>query len=159
MSYSPLGAVNVKDIDTVRDAIAKVRDDNTPENYAVLGYEAGKSNNIELVAVGTGGLSEMMQYLTPSFLGYCYVRVISGDRESHRPKFISISYSGEGVSLVKKGKMGTHMSSINQLFVYSHIHVQASSPSELDEADLMQRVKKAGGADYDTGSNKHAYGN
>ena len=157
MSYSRIGAVQVKDEDALRNAIAKVRDDKSEENFVLLGYEEGKSNCIELVATGCGGLAELLTHLTPQFLGYAMVRVISGDKESHRPKFIQISYAGEQIGLVKKGKMGTHISSINQLFGYTHIHVQASSQSDLQEDDLMSRVKKAGGADYDCGSNKYGY--
>lgn len=157
MSYTEVGPVQVKDIDAVKAAVDDVRNDATETNFLVLGYEAGKPNTIELVASGKGGLAEMKTYLAPDFLGYCYLRVISGDLESRRPKFISISFSGENVGLVKKGKMGTHVSAISSLFIYSHIHVQASLPSDLEEEDLMSRVKKASGADYDSGSNRGGY--
>ena len=151
MSYSTVGAIQCKDEQAIRDAVADVRNDATETNFVVLGYEQGKTSSVELLASGTGGLTEMMQYFTPEFLGYGYLRVISGDAESRRPKFIFISFSGASVGLVKKGKMGTHQSSIASLFGYSHISVQASVPEDLVEADLMERVKKASGADYDGG--------
>lgn len=157
MSYTSHGSFQLKDEEAVTAAIKDVRDDAKDTNYVILGYESGKSNCIELVASGSGGLAEVLPYFKPDFMGYSLVRVISGDKESHRPKFIEIIFSGEGISLVKKGKMGTHVSGINQLFGYTHISVQASSPTELDETDLMNRVKKASGADYDSGSNKNGY--
>lgn len=157
MSYTPVGAIQVKDEEAIKAAIADVRSDDKETDYVVLGYEEGKQNCIELVASGTGGISQVLPYLKPDFMGYCLIRVISGDKESKRPKFITISFSGESIGLVKKGKMGTHISGVNTLFGYSHISVQASSPSELSEEDLMNRVKKASGADYDSGSNKDGY--
>ncbi|KAH7821041.1 cofilin/ADF [Monocercomonoides exilis] len=157
MSYTTVGAIQVKNEEEVREVVADIKNDATETNFVVLGYEDGKSNCIQLVAKGTEGIAGVLPLMTPTFMGYAYIRVISGDAESRRPKFIFISFSGESVSLVKKGKMGTHVSSINTLFGYSHIQVQASLPSELDEADLMDKVKKASGADYDSGSNKGGY--
>ena len=157
MSYTPSGAIEVKDIEAIEAAVKDVRDDATETNWVLLGYAPDKQNGIELIGSGSGGLDELKSKLTPEFLGYGYLRVISGDKESKRPKFISISFSGEKVGLVKKGKMGTHVTDVTKLFIYSHIHVQASLPEDLQEDDLMTRVKKASGADYDSGSNKGGY--
>jgi hypothetical protein len=119
--YTTVGPIQLKDEAAIRAAVEDVRNDTTATNFLVLGYEEGKSNAIQLVASGEGGLTDLKTHLAPDFLGYGYLRVISGDQESKRcrikilylrvfrPKFDFITYVGESAPLVKKGKIGTHI--------------------------------------------------
>lgn len=147
--FSTVGPIQLKSESTIRAAVVDVKDDKTPTNFLVLGYVADKPNGIELLAKGSGGLEELKKSLSPTFLGYGFYKVISGDQESKRPKFISISFCGDQAPLVKKGKMGVHVGTIQQIFVYSHLTIQATKVEELVEADILAKVKAVGGVNYD----------
>ncbi|KAK2952079.1 putative cofilin/tropomyosin-type actin-binding protein [Blattamonas nauphoetae] len=157
MTYTTRGPIQVKDEETIAEAVKAIRDDSSQTDLIVLGYDTEKQNAITLIHSGGDGFDGMKSYMQPEFMGYALLRLISGDAESKRTKFVFVSFSGEKVSLVKKGKMGTHVSEVNNLLGYSHISIQASTPAELDLDSIKATLKKAGGADYDTGSNKHGY--
>lgn len=147
--YTPVGPLFFKKEAEIRAAVNDVKNDKTETNFLVLGYCPEKPGAIQLVAKGSGGLEELKKSLSPDFLGYGFYKIIGGDEESKRPKFIQITYTGEKAPLVKKGKMGVHVGTIAQLFVYTHVQMQAVSLADLDEAAILQKVKTVGGANYD----------
>jgi len=79
---------------------------------------------------------------------YGYVRVVSGDSESKRAKFVFISWVGERVGALKRAKVSVHKASVKQVIQSYAIEVHAEKQEELTEDDINTRVRKAGGADY-----------
>lgn len=46
---------------------------------------------------------------------YGYLRVVSGDSESKRSKFVFISWVGEKVGPLKRAKVSVHKASVKQI--------------------------------------------
>lgn len=142
----------------------------------VFGYEG--NSKIVVKGSGTGGLDELKGSLEDDQVHYGYLRVTSGDSESKRSKFVFISWVGEKVGPLKRAKVSVHKASVKQIVQVSFstppplapsfhhpsnarrfnlllfhpqsyaIEVHAEKQDELQEEDILARVRKAGGADY-----------
>jgi hypothetical protein len=64
---------------------------------------------------GAGGLDDLASRFADDQAQYAYIRVISGDQESRRTKFIFISWCGESVGALKRAKMSVHKASVKQV--------------------------------------------
>lgn len=128
------------------EAYADVRDDKTETDWAVFQYEG--NNKIVLQAKGSGGISELVGQLDENSSQYAFLRVISGDSESRRAKFVFISWCGEGVGALKRAKMSVHKASVKTVVRDFAIEIHATSLDELSEEEIVGKVRKAGGADY-----------
>jgi hypothetical protein len=82
----------------------------------VLGYDG--PNKVVLQQKGSGALSEAFQHLDDSQAHFVYGRVISGDEESKRTKFVFISWAGPGLSALKRAKL-SGMSILRCLILFS----------------------------------------
>lgn len=80
---------------------------------AVLG--AGQKK-IVLKAVGKGGHSEMTSFCREDEVLFLFLRLMDGDKESKRVKFVFITFVGEHVGGMPRGRVGSHMSNIKPLF-------------------------------------------
>jgi len=129
----------------VAAAYQEIRTDANATNWILLGYEG---NSIVLQGKGSGGLSEAVNDLKDDQCQYLYLRVISGDQESRRTKFVFISWCGEQVGALKRAKMSVHKASVKSVIKDFGIEMHSTNKEDLSEDDLMQRVKKASGADY-----------
>ena len=132
-----------------------VRSDSTETNWVALGYE-GK-NKIILHGTGTGGHAELMQQFTPDIALFCLLRLTDGDKESVRIKFVFIVYVGDNVGAMAKGRVTTHLSDVKPMFGQFNIELRADNAKECSEDIMRRKLKVAGGADYDTGSNAAGY--
>lgn len=56
---------------------------------AVFGYE-GQTNNLKVVGTGDGGLEEMIDHLSSSYIMYAFCRVI--DTKTSLPKCLLINW-------------------------------------------------------------------
>ena len=82
-----------------------------------LGYEGNAK--IVLQGKGSGGLSELTSEFKDDQCQYAYLRVISGDSESRRTKFVFISWCGEQVGALKRAKMSVHKASVKTVIKVS----------------------------------------
>jgi len=126
-----------------------IRTDSNPTNWAVLGYEG--NSKIVLQGKGSGGLPELAEQLQEDQAQYAYLRVTSGDEESKRTKFVLISWCGEGVVGMKKGVFGNQAQEAALLFKGFHVQLNARNEKDLNENQLIEKLKKATGASYDSG--------
>jgi len=130
----------------LKTAYDEVRSDKSEINWAVFGYEG--ASKIVLQGKGSGGLNEAADTFQNDQAQYAFLRVISGDQESKRAKFVFVSWCGEQVGALKRAKMSVHKASVKQVIKEFSVEVHYTDKAELNEAELLQRVKKAGGADY-----------
>jgi len=124
----------------------EVRSDANDTNWVLYGYEG--NNKIVKQAAGAGGLDELKAELKEDQVQYGYLRVVSGDSESKRAKFVFISWVGERVGPLKRAKVSVHKAGVKQIIQSFAIEVHAEKQEELVEDDILSRVRKAGGADY-----------
>ena len=60
------------------------------------------------------GFDEWHAALKEDEVQFSLVRVVMGDRESKRPKFVFVSWVGSTVSVMKKAKVSIHKSSVKE---------------------------------------------
>jgi len=123
----------------------EVRNDSNDTNWCLFGYEG---NAIVVQGKGSGDLEELKGSLAEDQVQYGYLRVISGDSESKRAKFVFISWVGERVSPLKRAKVSVHKASVKQVIQSYAVEVHAEKPDELNPDEVLAKVRKAGGADY-----------
>mmetsp|Transcript_3847 Transcript_3847/g.5374 ORF Transcript_3847/g.5374 Transcript_3847/m.5374 type:complete len:146 (+) Transcript_3847:97-534(+) len=128
------------------EAYQEVRSDKTNTNWCLFGYEGNAK--IVLQGKGEGGLEELVGHLQADQAQFGYLRVISGDNESKRAKFVLLTWCGQQVGALKRAKISVHKASVKTILKDFAVEVQGDSQDDFTEEIIMQRVRKAGGADY-----------
>ena len=112
----------------------------------VMGYE-GK-NRIVLQGKGSGGLTAFVSNLQDDQCQYGYVRLVAGDTESKRAKFVLFSWCGPNVSILKKAGMSVHKASVKELCRDFGVEIHGDDREDFNEARVMDQVIKSMGANY-----------
>ena len=129
-----------KNKDVLVAAWHSVVDDKSPTNWAVFGYE-GQTNNLKVVGTGDGGLEEMIDHLSSSYIMYAFCRVI--DTKTSLPKCLLINWQGEGVSIVRKGTCANHIRDVEKLLKGAHITLTARSEDDVEVDSIMEKLARA----------------
>jgi hypothetical protein len=66
-------------------------------------------------------------------------------------KFLFLTYVPDALPGLRKMKVQNHKGSVDTFFKYYHVGIPAFSKPELAEKVIVEKLKKAGGADYGTG--------
>ncbi len=144
-----MSGLDAADISAAYDA---VRSDKEPTNWLLISYAGATGSRLALTSTGTGGLSEMAASLDNSEVQYGYVRVeYANDAESTRVKFVLVIWIGEGTKVMRKARVSVESGDVKRVLAHHSIAVTASDVSELEEKDIVARLRKAGGADYNGG--------
>eukprot|EP01132_Coremiostelium_polycephalum_P002652 gene2652-3292_t len=138
---------------TLTSSYQEVLADSNETNWVVFGYDG--PNKIVFRNKGSNGVEELKSELKDDEVLYGYLRVVSGDNESKRAKFVLISWCGESVGPLKRAKLSVHKASVKQIIKNYAVEVHGTKLEEITEEDILTRVKKASGADYSgyTGGN------
>jgi len=140
---------DVKDPKIV-EAYDKVRKNDDDTMWLLLDYENDKSNVLTLTTTGTGDLDELVSKLDPAKASFAYIRVkYSNDDHSFREKFAFITWIGEDVKVMRRARVSVHTADVKHVLRAYSIEVSASSKSDLQLDDIVQRMRRAGGANYD----------
>jgi len=136
------------DKESIRTAYDDVRNDNSDTMWASFKYE-GK----EIIHEGSGvEFDEFKSKFSAEDRGFGYLRITTGDELSKRSKFVFISWCGNEVGGLKRAKLGTDKAFLKQVVQNFAIELQLSEYSELDLETIATEARKAGGANYGTGS-------
>ncbi|KAI1487827.1 hypothetical protein F5X96DRAFT_680974 [Biscogniauxia mediterranea] len=129
-----------------------VRSDKDETNWLLISYASAVGDKLVLSATGTGGLAELRSRLDDGQAQYGYVRVeYANDTESRRVKFALVIWIGENTKVMRKARVSIESGAIKRVLAHHSIQVDARDKSDLDEADVVARLRKAGGADYNGG--------
>jgi len=134
----------------LKQAYEDVRSDKNPTTWAVFGYESPKK--VVLNATGQGGWAEFENTFDDGVVQFGFVRVTTGDNESKRAKFVFVSWIGSSVGPLARAKVSVHKASVKEVVRDFACEIHAETRDELDEAKVLDKVTKAGGANYGTGS-------
>nr|XP_022342007.1 coactosin-like protein [Crassostrea virginica] len=136
------------DKQAIRDAYEEVRNDSSDTNWAVLKYDGS-----EIVLGSTGSsFEDFASNFTDDDRIYGFLRVVAGDELSKRTKFALIVWLGKNVSGIKRARMGTDKSSVKEVIRSYAVELMINEKSELNEDFIIEEIKKAGGANYGTGT-------
>ncbi|KKA29692.1 hypothetical protein TD95_001359 [Thielaviopsis punctulata] len=128
-----------------------VRSDKDATNWMLVADIPG-TKKIGLSKTGTGGLAELVSELDDGQVQYAYVRQeYANDSESTRVKFALIIWIGENTKIMRKARVSIESGEVKKVLSHHSIQVDASDKSDLDEKDIIMRLRKAGGADYNGG--------
>ena len=126
-------------------AWGEVVDDKCATNWALFGYE-GQTNHLKFVGKGDGGLAEMAEDLNSGSIMYAFCQV--QDPKTSLPKFILISWQGEGAPVVRKGMCANHIRSVCDFFKGIHVTINARTEEDVDPKLVMDKVCKSTGSAY-----------
>ncbi|KAI1372812.1 actin depolymerizing protein [Hypoxylon crocopeplum] len=144
-----MSGIDAPEILTAYDA---VRSDKDATNWLLLSYAGAVGDKLSLSGTGSGGLAELATQLDDSQAQYGYVRVeYANDTESKRVKFALVIWIGEGTKVMRKARVSIESGNVKRVLSHHSITVDARDRSDLDEKDIVARLRKAGGADYNGG--------
>ncbi|KAI1469895.1 actin depolymerizing protein [Daldinia caldariorum] len=129
-----------------------VRSDKDATNWLLLSHASAVGDKLTLSGTGSGGLSEVVSKLDDSQVTYAYVRVeYNNDSESKRVKFVLIVWIGENVKVMRKARVSIESGNVKRVLSHHSVQIDARELSDLNEADIVARLRRAGGADYNGG--------
>ncbi|XP_053980537.1 drebrin-like protein [Hylaeus anthracinus] len=134
-----------KNKDALVAAWHSVVDDKSSTNWALFGYE-GQTNNLKVVATGTGGVEELIDRLDSSYIMYAFCQVI--DTKTTLPKCLLINWQGEGAPIVRKGTCANHIRDVEKLLKGAHITITARSEDDVEVDFIMQKLARATASAY-----------
>ncbi|KAH8176627.1 cofilin/tropomyosin-type actin-binding protein [Sarocladium implicatum] len=144
-----MSGLDAADIASAYDA---VRSDKDETNWLLISYAAATGNKLTLTSTGTGGMSELAASLDDAQVQYGYVRVeYANDKESKRVKFVLVVWIGENTKVMRKARVSVESGDVKKVLSHHSIAVTAGDKAELDEEDIVKRLRKVGGADYNGG--------
>jgi hypothetical protein len=144
-----MSGADAPEIITAYDA---VRSDKDETNWLLISYAKAVGDKLTLTATGTGGLEELKTKLDDGQAQYGYVRVeYANDTESKRVKFILVVWIGKDTKVMRKARVSIESGNVANVLQHHSFIANAGSLSELEEKDLVARLRKAGGADYNGG--------
>ncbi|KAB5517381.1 hypothetical protein GE09DRAFT_979082 [Coniochaeta sp. 2T2.1] len=136
----------------ILEAYDAVRSDKDDTKWLLVGDHPTARNKLALADKGTGGLEEVIPLLQDDKVQYAYVRVeYANDAESKRIKFALIVWIGPNVKPLRRGRVLSESADVKKILSHYSIQVDASSKGDLEEKDIVSRLRKAGGADYNGG--------
>ncbi|KAK4183920.1 putative Coactosin [Podospora australis] len=136
----------------ILEAYEKIRSDKDETNWLLVSYAPTPGNKLVLSATGTGGISELAEQLDNTQVQYAYVRVeYANDAESKRIKFAFVVWIGENAKVMRKARASLEAGEVKKVLSHYSIQVEANDKGDLDEGEIVKRLRKAGGADYNGG--------
>ncbi|KAJ7339333.1 hypothetical protein OS493_005726 [Desmophyllum pertusum] len=146
-SFQTPGAVAVNIDDALTEAIADVRSDDTQTNWCVGSYgEKNPKKPIVLIGKGTDGLKGIVALLESDIVAYALLRVVDVFDGIATVKFVCITWVGESVKPMTKGKISTHKSTVEKAFHPAHVPIYATALGEVSEDVIMSKVQTASGS-------------
>ena len=110
------------------------------------------SSQFDLHRSHGGVVPELAARLDDGQAQYGYVRVeYANDTESKRVKFALVIWIGENTKVMRKARVSIEAGGVKRVLAHHSIQVDARDKSDLEETDIVARLRKAGGADYNGG--------
>ncbi|KAM5376261.1 hypothetical protein ACJZ2D_005632 [Fusarium nematophilum] len=140
------------DAPEITAAYDAVRSDKDPSNWLLISYAAAVGNKLSLTKTGSGGLAELVSELDDGQVQYGYVRVeYANDKESTRVKFALVVWIGDNAKVMRRARVSIESGDVKRALGHHSIALTTNDKRELEEGDIVTRLRKAGGADYNGG--------
>jgi len=121
---------------------ADVKDDKTATNWALFGY-VPKTNKIQVVGSGEGGLPEMLEELNEGAPCYAFARFeVESSYGAKSAKFAYITWAPDGVPATRKGVLHAHSQQMEKFLKGFHTQINARTEDELEESAVIDKIKR-----------------
>ncbi|KAI8911539.1 hypothetical protein EDD86DRAFT_245818 [Gorgonomyces haynaldii] len=124
------------------DAIKDLRNDKSETTWVV----GSIAKPVGLVAKGTGGVSQFVQYLVPDKFVYILTRVTDIIDGHKTVKFVFVSWIGNNVSMMSKAKVSTFKGGLIDKFSPYHVDLTISETREISDQIIADKVASASGS-------------
>ncbi|KAJ2819934.1 actin binding protein, partial [Coemansia sp. 'formosensis'] len=114
-------------------------------SWAVYGFDRG-GNALNVQAQGSGGLEDLGDEFDDGKVQFGFVRV--EDPNTRLPKFVFISWCGQGVPVFRKGLVSSQVGEVQQVLSGSHVTVIARCADDIQASEIMDKVERSSGAQY-----------
>ncbi|PHH66192.1 hypothetical protein CDD81_255 [Ophiocordyceps australis] len=133
-------------------AYEAVRSDKDTTDWLLISHATPTDSTLSLSKTGSGGMAELVAALNDSQVQYGYVRIeYANDAESRRVKFVLIVWIGDKTRVMRKARVSIESGQVKQALHHHSIALTATDRAELEEKDVVTRLRRAGGADYNGG--------
>jgi Cofilin/tropomyosin-type actin-binding protein/SAM domain (Sterile alpha motif) len=139
------------DDESIESVVARVRDDKSDTDWVLFFYDKASGQAL-YDSSGSGGYDDMVEHISPSKVQYGLLRLLQGDRESRRVKFVFVRWVGPSVPTMVKARSNTLKSDVSRRIGQFHVEVFAEDEQELTRGRIERKLKAAAGADYDQGN-------
>ncbi|XP_040185363.1 coactosin-like protein [Rana temporaria] len=133
------------DKESCREAYNLVRDDTNGISWVTFKYDG------PTIVPGDQGsdYEDFVAACTDDVRLFAYVRLTTGDAMSKRVKFALITWIGENVGGLQRAKTGTDKSLVKDIVQNFAKEMVITERKDLEEENIKNELKKAGGANYD----------
>ncbi|KAJ2797651.1 actin binding protein [Coemansia guatemalensis] len=121
-------------------------------SWALYGFDRG-GNALNVEATGKGGLDELAEEFDDGKVQYAFARV--QDPNTKLPKYVFISWCGQGVPVFRKGLVGAQMGEVQRVLDSYHVSVIARSEEDVNPKEIMDQVARSSGSQYSFHSKPH----
>ncbi|KAJ2720817.1 actin binding protein [Coemansia sp. Benny D115] len=113
--------------------------------WAVFGFDRG-GTALNVQAQGNGPLDELSEEFSDGQVQFAFVRV--QDPNTQLPKFVLISWCGQGVPVFRKGMVSSQVGEVQQVLSGAHVTVLARTLEDVEESEILDKVGRSSGAQY-----------
>lgn len=133
--------------DAIKQALDTVRSTSTT-NWALFGYvDNNQYDTVKLIATGTGGGTELSNYLNDNIVAYGLIRVEDNiDGRVNTQRYVYINWIGDGVPAMKKAKIGTNKASVTEIVGHYNMEITADTKSEITAEAIQDKVYSTTGS-------------
>lgn len=105
----------------------------------LLGYT--DKTKIGVQGTGSGGHAELVSHFADDKVLYALLRLLDGDAESRRTKFVFITWVGASVGGLARGRVTAHKVIVSNAVGQKHVEIQAEDSRDYAEANIRKRIK------------------
>jgi len=127
--------------DAIKQALDTVRSTSTT-NWALFGYvDNNQYDTVKLIATGTGGGTELSNYLNDNIIAYGLIRVEDNiDGRVNTQRYVYVNWIGDDVPAMKKAKIGTNKASVTEIVGHYNMEITASTKAEITAEVIQDKV-------------------
>jgi len=130
---------------SVVESYIRVRNDQDPLVWFILGYAPNSQNKLIVIASGDKDFDEMKSNLIEDAC-FMYINFKFGDTQ--RSKFIYMTYVPDSLGGLKKSRVVGHRPAVEKLLKYIHLQWHVLDKHEMSAKVLNEKLLAAGGANY-----------
>ncbi|KAH8676185.1 hypothetical protein BX600DRAFT_196461 [Xylariales sp. PMI_506] len=108
-----------------------------------------KESVLKVQTTGDGELDDLIEDFNEGRIQFAFVKI--KDPNTGLPKYALIAWCGGGVPERTKGYFTSHLNAVSKVLHGYHVQITARSDTDLEPANILQKVSDASGAKYTAG--------